>query len=279
MRAPGTVYPVPSPAACPRRSSETLVPPAPKNPPNRPPARHVDAQQAALASVNRDRDCDCDFDFDCVRAGRPQLCPRLRPQSASQLIAPRGGRCTSQYSLMALTLQPRRPGYTFPRRIMHDIEGRTGNEANATLLPCASNATGHFPACCSSCHLRSCHPSRLISSHLVSFDSLLFPRRTHAHTVFEHAVSSCLSHSQGRRGKWCMHNTLSQRTPCLPACLGVGLVVMSLSREPTPRCRRCVDVAPGTAGQTQFWPHGMLSAQQQQQQELWTLVNPSVVLV
>lgn len=174
--------------------------------PNRPPAatfctvlRRPPSTATTTTTCYHDHDCDRDRD----RARRPQLCPRVRPQSESQSIAPHGGLSTSQYSLMALTLQPRRPGYAFPRRIMHDIVGRTGNEANATLLPCASNATDHFPACCSSCHLRRCHSSRLISSHLVSFDSLPF----YSAHIYTQKRTQCLStrslpasfHSQGRR--------------------------------------------------------------------------------
>lgn len=179
MRASGTGYRVRSIAACLWRTSRTRVPPRPQEPLRAiPSGRQRDVltpQQATQASVNRDwtgsatatapatgaRDCALDCD--------------INRHLNSWLLTPHSSRgpSTSQYSLMALTLQPRRPGYAFPRRIMHDIEGRTGSEANATLLPCASNATGHFPACCSSCHLRRCHSSRLISSHLVSFDSLL----------------------------------------------------------------------------------------------------------
>lgn len=162
------------------------------NLPKRPPARHVDGS-AGNIDLRQPR-----------LQPRPRPAPATVPSAATSVgISIHGssrGPSTSQYSLMALTLQRRRPGYAFPRRIMHDIEGRTGSEANATLLPCASNATGHFPACCSSCHLRRCHSSRLISSHLVSFDSLLF------HSA--HIYTQCLStrslpasfHSQGRPG-------------------------------------------------------------------------------
>lgn len=140
--------------------------------------------------------------------------------------------------------------------------GQDRQRGNATLVPCASNATGHFPACCcSSCHLTRCHSSRLISSHLVSFDSLLSHGatyiHTYIHTVFEHAGSSCLFqvptaealdvirpfYNSTAPCSICAPQplTLLQRPPCPTRLIGWRRLVGHISRaNTTNRSCRCV---------------------------------------
>lgn len=89
-----------------------------------------------------------------------------------------------------------------------------------------------------------------------------------------------------------MCTTPYRSTPlCLLALLGVGLLVISLSIEPTKRSCRCVYVTLGgegvnRTGETQTGPYGMLSTQQQKQQkrqrqrqQLWTPKNLFLLLV
>lgn len=89
-----------------------------------------------------------------------------------------------------------------------------------------------------------------------------------------------------------MCTTPYRSTPlCLLALLDVGLLVISVSIEPTKRSCRCVYVTLGgegvnRTGETQTWPYGMLSTQQQKQQkrqrqrqQLWTPKNLFLLLV
>ncbi|KAG8164302.1 hypothetical protein KVR01_006220 [Diaporthe batatas] len=126
---------------------------------------------------------------------------------------------------------------------MHDIEARAGQgragqarPLNEAMLRCCHvlpmlRAT-RLPACLLLLLVMSSNEvplvsSRLISSHLVSFDSLLFHRATYhteyIYTVFGHAGSSCLSQALAQPSP--------SRSHALPASLGGGLLVTQAPQE------------------------------------------------
>jgi hypothetical protein len=116
------------------------------------------ARQHRPASVNRDCNCNCNCDRARARtsARNCDLDCDLNRKIKSWLLtgaAETHSTVWSTASWHGIDTATSTAWIHIPQANHARHRGQDRQRGNATLVPCASNATGHFPACCSSCHV------------------------------------------------------------------------------------------------------------------------------